>query len=137
MKQFEDGLITLLNLEWLGIRIEDIKDGGLTAPTTYYFSVPESSVIEVDDEELNSRIKSSDDLKLLAKEELMGMVINSCKEAYPDCEELIADIKNDTSEYIRFCAKVRAGEVWNKEMGDNRIKELREEIQGATQYKEV
>lgn len=140
-KQLTDNLKTILNLEWLGVRIEDTKEEkgnfGLTTKTVYYYSVPESSIIELDNQDLNIKIKTSDGLKLLAKEILTDMLINSCKEAYPDDEEFIEDIENNISEYFKFCAKVRVGEVWNKEMGDNRVKELCEDIKKAAQYKEV
>lgn len=140
-KQLTDNFKTILNLEWLGIHIEDTKEErenfSFTTKTVYYYSVPESSIIELDNKELNSRIKTSDGLKLLAKETLTDMLINSCKEAYPDDEEFIDDVKNNVSEYFKFCAKVRIGEIWNKEMGDNRVKELCEDIQKAAQYSEV
>lgn len=148
-KQFADNLGVIFNLEWLGIRIEDVKEEkeryGFLAKTAYYFSVPESSVIELDDKELielgdkelNGRIKTSDGLILLAKERLTNMLINSCREAYPDDEEFIDDVKTIVSEYFKFYAKVRTGEVWSREMGDNRIKELCKDIQQAAQYKEV
>lgn len=140
-KQLTDNFKTILNLEWLGVRIEDTKEErgnmGFTTKTVYYYSVPEFSIIELDNQDLNSRIKTSDGLKLLAKETLIDMLINSCKEVYPDDEEFIEDVKNNISECFKFCAKVRVGEVWNKEMGDNRVKELCEDVQKAAQYKEV
>ena len=51
-KWIEDNLKIVLNLEWLGVRIEDTKDakGEFGLPkTAYYYSVPESSVITLDD----------------------------------------------------------------------------------------
>lgn len=134
-QQLDDNFKTLLNLEWLGIRIEGTKEEGLK--TVYYYSVPESSIIELDNKELNNRIKTSDGLKLLAKEALISALINSCKSEYPDDEEFIEDVKNNISNYCKFRAKVRKGEVWNREMGDQRVKELCEDIQRATQYSEV
>lgn len=140
-EQIADNFKIILNLEWLGIRIEDTKEErenfGFITKTVYYYSVPESSVIELDNKELNSRIKTSDGLKLLAKEALTDMLIDSCKTVYPNDEEFIEDVKSNVSEYFKFCAKVRKGEVWNKEMGDNRVKELCEDIQKASQYSEV
>lgn len=140
-KQLTDNFKTILNLEWLGVRIEDTKEErgnlGFTTKTVYYYSVPESSIIELDNQDLNSRIKTSEGLELLAKETLTDMLINSCKMAYPNDEEFIEDVKSNVSEYFKFCAKVRKGEVWSKEMGDNRVKELCEDIQKAAQYKEV
>ena len=121
--------------------IEDIKEErsnfGFTTKTVYYYSVPESSIIELDNQDLNSRIKTSDGLKLLAKETLTDMLIKSCQTAYPNDEEFIEDVKSNVSEYFKFCAKVRKGEVWNQEMGDNRVKELCEDVKKAAQYKEV
>lgn len=135
-EQLENNFQIIFNLEYLGIRIEDVKEEnssfGLIPKTVYYYSVPESSTIEVD-----NTVKTSDDLKIFAKKLLIDMIIDSCKDAYPDDEEFIKDVENNTSDYFKFYAKVRKGEVWNKEMGDNRIKELGEEIENAIQYKEV
>lgn len=139
-EQLNNNLQVILGLEWLGIRIEDIKeesDNFGLSKTIYYYSVPESSVIESDSEELNARIKTSDGLKLLAKETLIEMVIGACEAAYPDDKEFIDDIQNNISEYFKFKAKVRKGEVWNKEKGDNRVQELCGEILQGTQYSEV
>ena len=136
-KQFTDNFKTLLNLEWLGVHLEDTKEevgDDFITKTVYYYSVPESSIIELDDNELNNRIKTSDGLKLLAKEVLIDLLLKSCEAAYPDDEEFIEDVKNNTSSYFKFRAKVRNGEVWNKEMGDLRVKELCEDI---AQYSEV
>ena len=49
----------------------------------------------------------------------------------------IENVKNNISEYFIFRAKVRSGEVWNKEMGDLRVKELCEDVKQAAQYSEV
>lgn len=64
------------------------------------------------------------------------MVIGACKAQYPD-EEFIADVKNNISEYFKFYAKVRSGETWNQEFSDSRVKELIEDLQNASGYKEV
>lgn len=140
-KQLVNNLRTILTLEWFGIRIIDTKEEvdkfGFTTKTIYYYSVPESSTIDLDDMELNNIIKTSDGLKLFAKETLINMLIDSCKNAYPDDDEFIDEIKNNTSDYFKFYAKVRKGEVWSKEMGNNRLEELHKEIQKANGYKEV
>ena len=140
-EQITNNFNIILTLEWLGICIEETKeevgDFGITGKTVYYYSVPESSTIEVDDENLNNAIKTSDGLKLLAKGTLIDIAVNACKEEYPDDEEFIEDLKNNASNYFKFRARVRTGEVWTKEMGDNRVKELCEDITKASQYTEV
>lgn len=140
-ENIEKNLHTILGLEWLGIHIEDTKteddDFGFATKTVYYYSVPEFSIIEVDNIAVNNRIKTANGLKSLAKEALIERLINTCKSAYPDDKEFIEDIKNNTSNYFKFYAKVRKGEVWNKELGDQRIKEILEEIENAAGYKEV
>lgn len=141
IEQFKDNFKIILKLAWLGVSIEDVKqetyNSGLTIKTTYYYSVPESSTIELDNQELNIRIKTSDGLKLLTKEILTDMLINSCKREFPDDEEFIEDVKNNISDYFKFYAKVRKGEIWNKELGDNKVKELCKDIKMASQYKEI
>lgn len=141
-KQFEKYLNTIFGLEWLGIRMEETKEERdsnwfSTTKTAYYFSVPESSTIEVENQELNIRIKTSDGLKALAKETLTEMMVGACEQEYSEDKWFIEDVKKDISSYFKFYAKVRKGEVWTKELGDNRIKELTEEIQRASGYSEV
>lgn len=139
-QQLTDSVKTLLMLEWFGIQIEEVKDErenfSYMTKTIYCYSVPESSNIEVDDKKLNDKIKTSDGLKILAKETLTDLLINSCKEQDPD-EDFINDIKNNTSNYLKFRARVRNGEIWNKEMGNNRVKELSKDIQKLAKYTEV
>ena len=136
-----DSVKVILNLEWLGVRIEAIKDEPTDAifatKTAYYYSVPESSTIELENKELNNRIKTSDGLKLLAKEQLTNMIIESCSAEYPDEEDFIQDLKDNMSDYFKFYAKVRKCEIWNSEMGNARLKELNEVIQLASQYSEI
>lgn len=132
---FRDNFNTILNLEWLGIRIENIENDSLI--TKFYYSIPESSTIEVDNNELNNKIKTSNDLKLLAKDVLTAIIIESCETEYPDDKEFIEDINKNIFEYVKFYAKVRVGEIWTKEMGDIRVKELSKDIRKATQYNEV
>ena len=126
----------LFTLEWLGIRFEDVKEEhGLSGKVIYYFSVPETSTIVTEDETLNEKIKTADGLKQLAKETIIDVIIDSCNHEYG--EYLFADIRDNISDYFQFRAKVRSGEVWTKELGDNRMKELTNEIKQAGEYKEV
>lgn len=137
--RIKNNLNTILNLEYLGVRFENTKEESdnfdLTTKTVYYYSVPESSVIELDNEELNNRIKTSDGLKLLAKELITEMIIDYCKNACPNDEELIEDIKSNTSKYLKCCAKIRKGEIWNEEMGNARVKKLWDEMMYNTLFK--
>ena len=125
----------LFTLEWLGIRFEDVKEEhGLCGKVIYYFSVPETSTIVTEDEALNEKIKTADGLKKLAKETIIDVIIDSCNHEYGD---LFDGIRDNISDYFQFRAKVRNGEVWTKELGDNRMKELTNEIKQAAEYKEV
>ena len=126
----------LFTLEWLGIRFEDVKEEhGLCGKVIYYFSVPETSTIEVGNEDLDERIKTADGLKRLAKETIIDVIIDSCDHEYG--AYLFEGIRDNISDYFQFRAKVRNGEVWTKELGDNRIKELTSKIKQAGEYKEV
>lgn len=140
-EQIEKNLKMVLTLEWLGVHIEDTKETtdeyGIPSKIFYYFSVPETSTIEVEDKELNNKIKSSDGLIALAKEELLDMLIDSCEDAFGDDEEFIEEVRNNTSDYFKFYAKVRQGETWTKELGDSIVKKLTDEIHAASAYKEV
>ena len=139
--QIEKNLKIVLTLEWLGIHIEDTKEVtdeyGTPGKTIYYLSVPETSTIEVEDKELSKKIQSSDSLISLAKEEILAMLMDSCKDMFGDDEEFLEDVKNNTSDYFKFYAKVRKGETWTKELGDAMVKKLTDEIHAANAYKEV
>ena len=137
-EQLADNLKTILIMEWYGIHIEDKKEIGYT--THYYVSVPESSTIETADQELNNQIKTSDGLISAAKNMFVKMLLDNCKSEYADeddIKELMEEVTNNISDYIKIYVKVRKGEVWTKEMAEARIKELKAEIQQANQYKEV
>lgn len=140
-EQLADNIETVLTLEWLGIRFEDTKEEngscGLFSKTAYYFSVPEASTITTEDKELNDRIQTANGLKYFAKEQLINMMINSFESAYGDDKEFTDDVRNNIHDYFKFYAKVRVGEIWNKELGDKRIKELTEEIKEASKYREI
>lgn len=140
-EQIEKNLKTVLTLEWLGIHIEDTKEVtnnyGVPIRNAYYFSVPETSTMEVEDKELNKKIKTSDGLIALAKEEIVDMLIDSCKDVFGNDKEFIEEIKNNTSDYFKFYAKVRTGEKWSKDLGDAIVKRLTDEIHAASAFKEV
>ena len=141
MGQLQKNVETTLTLEWLGIHFEDVREEkdawGLVTKTSYYYSVPESSIVEVEDKKLNGKIKTADGLKHLAKEMLTDMILDSFEREFGEDAEFIVDITNNLSDYFKFYAKVRTGEVWTKELGDNRIKELTEEMQKASGYIEI
>jgi hypothetical protein len=131
-----------LALEWLGIHIEDTKElkdeYGFPSKLCYLFSVPESSDIDVEDAELQEKVKTSDGLISIAKEQMMDTVNSLYKGTFGDEEDLFfGDVKDDMSDYVKFYAKVRTGEKWNKEMGDAAVKKLTNEIYAVSGYKEV
>ena len=115
-KQIEENLKTVLTLEYMGIHIEDTKEQGFKQ--LYYFSVPERSTLKT--ESAKEQAETADDLIKVAKAALTEMILDSCKSEYADgeeYEEFYKDVENNISEYALFFAKVRQGEVWNKEMG--------------------
>jgi hypothetical protein len=146
MKEFNKELVldsanVILNLEYLGVHFEDVKEErskhGFFTKMAYYYSVPESSTIEVDNEELNTRIKTADGLKRLAKDELIAMFVKVYGSELGEDKEFLDYMKNNTSDYLKFYAKVRKGEVWTKELGDQRIKELIDAVQKVSGYEVV
>lgn len=140
-EQIEKSLKIVLTLEWLGIHIEDTKETsdeyGIPSKTVYYFSVPETSTIEIEDKKVSERIKTSEGLISLAKEEILDMLMDSCKDVFGDDKEFLEEVKNNTSDYFKFYAKVRTGEKWTKELGDAMVKKLTDEIHAISAYKEV
>ena len=130
----KDNMKTTLLMEWYGIRIEETKEVGEVVH--HYVSVPESSTIEVEDQELNARIKTSDGLAKLAKDMLVKMQIDVCK-AIDDDEGFIQYVKDTMPDSLKVLARVRKGEVWTREMGNARVKELTQELKQAAEYQEV
>lgn len=134
-KQIEENLKTVLTLEYMGIHIEDTKDQGFKQ--LYYFSVPERSTLKT--ESAKEQAETADDLIQVAKAALTDMILNSCKSEFDDGEEdeeFYKDVENNISDYALFFAKVRKGEVWDKEMGKAAVNKIVEQFKNQS-YKQV
>lgn len=137
-EQTKKMLNSILTMEYIGIKIEDVKNSyEINDKAIFYFSVPESSVLETENKELNTRIKTADDLIKLAKEELIDLSLLKVSEISENDEEFIQEIKDNSSDYFRFYAKVRTGEIWNKDLADEVIKKFNDEMEKLNSYKEV
>ena len=131
-ERIKENAIIACKLEYLGVRFEDTKE--YPEKLLFYFSVPESSTIEVNDVKLNADIKTADGLKHLAKEMIIEMIAKSI----PECDDDFIDyLKNNSSDHLQCFAKVRKGEVWTKELGEQRMQELMEEIRRTGGYEVV
>ena len=131
-KQIEENLKTVLTLEYIGIHIEDTKEQGFKQ--LYYFSVPERSTLKT--ESAKEQAETADDLIQVAKVALTEMILNSCKSEFEEDEEFYKDVENNISDYALFFAKVRQGEVWNKEMGKTAVNKTVESLKNLS-YKQV
>lgn len=132
-EQFSNNIKTLLILEYLGIRLEDtINSNELLM---FYFSVPESSTLELENKELDKRIKTSDDLIQLAKDLLIEMTLES-GEIFED-EEFLKEVESNIDSYCKFYAKVRKDEVWDEAKAKSRVTELRKLLNVYKDYEEV
>lgn len=133
-KQIEENLKTVLTLEYMGIHIEDVVDD---FKQLYYFSVPERSTLKV--ESAKEQAETADDLIKVAKTILTEIILDTCKAEYADGEEdeeFYKDVENNISEYALFFAKVRQGEVWNKEMGKAAVNKAVEQLKNLS-YKQI
>lgn len=132
----------IYELEALGIHIENIKEDYDTGLLKIYYSVPEASTLEISDKKLNKKIKTSDGLKLLAKDALMKIGIDDCENEFSD-DDFIEEVQDNISDFIRFYAKIRVGEIWNEDKRKNRIEEIKvsydkiQEILSGRSYCEV
>ena len=132
-KQIEENLKTVLTLEYMGIHIENTKEQGFKQ--LYYFSVPERSTLKT--ESAKEQAETADDLIQVAKAALTEMILDSCKSEFDDeDEEFYKDVENNISDYALFFAKVRKGEVWNKEMGKAAVNKAVESLKNLS-YKQV
>lgn len=114
-KQVEENLKTVLTLEYMGIHIEDVVDD---FKQLYYFSVPERSTLKI--ESVKEQAETAEDLMKVAKTILTEIILDIYKAELADGEEdeeFYKDVENNISDYALFFAKVRQGEIWNKEMG--------------------
>lgn len=140
-EQIKKNLKTALTLEFFGIHFENMKEVsdeyGIPSKTIYYLSVPETSIIKIENEEFKEKIKTADGLITLAKEEITNMFIDSYKSVFGEDDEFLEDIKNDIPNLIKFYAKVRNGEVWNEELGNTAVKEIIDAFEVVSEYKEV
>ena len=114
-------LNTILALELYGIFIEKTKeiieeDG--TGKIVYFFSVPESSTMELDEnDKYKDLVKTSDGLIKVAKDALSELLIESFNETFDDDEMNEEDIEK----YIKFYAKVRTGDHWSIQKGKEKL----------------
>lgn len=134
-KQIKENLKTVLTLEYMGIHIEDTKEQCFKQ--LYYFSVPERSTLKI--ESAKEQAETADDLIQVAKAALTEMILDSCKSEFDDegeDEEFYKDVENNISDYVLFFAKVRKGEVWNKEMGKAAVNKAVEPLKNPS-YKQV
>ena len=134
LEYIKENLRTILALEYLGVHIEDTKEKDFKQ--LYYFSVPERSALQVGS--AKEQIETAKDLIDVAKTTLKKMVLDSCKSEFDDeeYEEFSKDVENNISDYVLFFAKVRQGEVWNKEMGEAAINKIIEQFKMSS-YKQV
>lgn len=133
-KQIEENLKTVLTLEYLGIHIEDVVDD---FKQLYYFSVPERSTLKV--ESAKEQAETADDLIKVAKTILTEIILDTCKAELADGEEneeFYKDVEDNISDYALFFAKVRQGEIWNKEMGKAAVNKAVEPLKNLS-YKQV
>lgn len=150
-----------LILEYLGINIEYEKmipygrqedKYGLPGPMKVFITVPEFSIIDVpdNDKEFNDLCKTASGLEKIAKNsfielltiqfenELTGNDSSSIDAYYANSiKDIIKDIKDNSSEYVKVFSKVRKNDVWNDEKGKLRIKKVSEMFSSNLGYKEV
>ena len=79
--------------------------------------MPERSTLKV--KSAKEQAEAADDLIQVAKTILTEIILDTYKTEYADGEdeEFYKDVENNISEYALFFARVRQGEIWNKEMG--------------------
>ena len=133
-KQIEENFKSVLALEYMGIHIEDVVDD---FKQLYYFSVPERSTLKVGS--VKEQAETADDLIKVAKTILTEIILDTYKAEYADGEEdeeFYKDVENNISDYVLFFAKVRKGEVWDKEMGKAAINKAVEPLKNLS-YKQV
>lgn len=131
-KQLKDNFETVLILEYLGVHFENMKNNG--HKTSYYFSVPEKSEIDIDDDSLKNHGKSYNDLIYITKNCITEMIVNTCKSQFEkdeDFEDLLEFAKENISDFVSFYTKIRYGEVWTVEKGKAAAKKISSETRNS------
>lgn len=137
-KQMRENLKISLIMEWYGIRTEDVQE--IDQVTYYYISVPESSELKTETDELEKYIRTPEGLVSVAKHMIIKMGVDTYKSMYKDhddFEDLMKDAEKKVTEFVKIYAKVREGEVWTNEMADARVEELVAKVREASKYQEV
>lgn len=129
-KQKEWYTVAIL-LEYYGVQIGDCGED-IDGYYKFRFSVPESSTVNSENEEIDKLIKTSSGLMAIAKHYTLECLMSIC-----DKEEEEKYYKSFLNEHVKFLAKVRTGEVWTEEMGKARVEELVKQIKEASEYMEV
>lgn len=132
MEELKDALRLTLFLEYIGVHIEDGVQDDLEQEFCLYFSVPEKSVLELEGY-IADKIHTSEDLIEVTKDAILKMIIDSIKsEMMDEPDEFDKEFLENIEGHVRFYAKVREGEVWNKELAKAALEELTDSL-----YKEV
>ena len=139
-EQLKKYLEVVHKLEYLGIIIEDfeVEKDFLGFPTNYifYYSVPASSTIEADDENVNTH--TADNLMQYAKDTLLKLIASfSASDKGLKNNKFMEALMKYSLNKVKFRAKVREGEVWTKELAEAKLKKLDAELREALSYKEV
>lgn len=132
MEELKDALRLTLFLEYIGVHIEDSVQDDLEQGFRLYFSVPEKSVLELEGD-IADKIHTSEDLIKVTKDTILKMIIDSIKsEMMDEPDEFDKEFLENIEGHVRFYAKVREGEVWNKELAKAALEEFTD-----SSYKEV
>lgn len=129
-KEYIDKLIeTAFTLAYLGVETEDpyyqYDKYGLAEYAIYKFTIPEKSTIS----EIVNGYKTEDmeDLKKYVKD----ILIESIQQGLDD------DEKEGVVEFVKFYAKVRIGDIWDTEKGEQAVKKIKEAVLNATNWEKV
>lgn len=128
--EYIDKLIeTAVTLAYLGVETEDpyyqYDKHGFTEYAIYKFTIPEKSTIS---EIVNGhRTDDMEDLKKYAKDTL----IEAIQQGLDD------DEKEGVVDFVKFYAKVRTGDIWDTEKGEQAVKKIKEAVSNATNWERV
>lgn len=129
-KEYIDKLIeTAVTLAYLGVETEDpyyqYDKYGFAEYVIYKFTIPEKSTIS----EIVNDYKTDDmeDLKKYVKD----ILIESIQQGLDD------DEKEGVVDFVRFYAKVRTGDIWDTEKGEQAVKKIKKAVLNATNWEKV
>lgn len=140
MDEFLKGQVGRLTLlECLGIKFEDVQNKicseNMTCTYEYFFSIPETSVLEMDG--FGEEIRTQKGLKQIAKTQVMEMLSDAFDVSMTDPAYNKDEYMKDVVESCKVLVRVREGEEWDDHKAEEAVRLFAEALKNPDTYEEI